>query len=154
MKQTEDNDKREKRCEYACYGRVEELGISPIPWKACAPTKREVSVVCLKNDKWHSVQAVALCRSDRRHADARLIAAAPKMYEAGNAAYDALEGLCPWYGKCSRCLHGYRIAKDGEWLDPNTFYCNKAIRKDCMVYIALSKLRAALAEARGEVFNG
>lgn len=122
---------------------LEELGISLAPW---------VRYGDIVEDAEGNVIYNAYDGSDYQNAN--LISAAPKMYEAGNAAYDALEGLCPWYGKCTRCLHGYRIAKDGEWLDPKKEYCTKSNRKDCMVFIALSKLRAALAEASGEVSNG
>lgn len=71
--------------------KVEELGISPAPWSACTPTKREVAVACLKDDEFRSVQAVALCRAEGRNADARLIAAAPELYKA---LYDDVTFYC------------------------------------------------------------
>ncbi|MCQ2300810.1 MAG: hypothetical protein MJZ81_11895 [Bacteroidales bacterium] len=128
---------------------IEELGISPTPWSV--EVDPEYGDTEVKDINGHTI-ALVFSWDTKIDADAaRLIKASPELYEAGDSAYDALEGLCPWFGKCVKCLHGYRVAKDGEWLDSNTVYCNKSDREDCMVYIALSKLRAALAEASGEV---
>ena len=123
---------------------VEELDVSPMPW-------REASYGLIVSSDNKKVADFFGSGYDPKGPDFIMMMSAPKLYEAGDAAYDALEGLCPWYGKCVKCLHGCRVAKDGEWLDSNSVYCNKSDRKDCMVFIALSKLRAALEEACSDV---
>lgn len=124
---------------------IEDLGVSPMPWGA-----EQNGVPYVVDANGYNVATIDGDSIGQACSNTFLLKTAPKLYEAGNAAYDALEGLCPWYGKCLKCLHGCYAAKDGEFLDSKKEYCGKSDRADCMVFIALSKLRAALAEARGE----
>ena len=76
--------------------KIEELGISPWPWKSCIPTRKEVAVANL--DRMRHLVVLALCRSESRVSDARLIAAAPELYEC---LRDAVIETCNLCESCS-----------------------------------------------------
>lgn len=79
--------------------RLEELGISPTPWEMCSPTKNEVVVVAL--DDQRRVVDVALCRAPSRLKDAHLTSTSPMLYDC---LFEAVERVC------SRC-YDYRNGK-------------------------------------------
>ena len=112
--------------------RLDELGISPAPWNAGSACR------CVYDDGEYIVHGEplrAVLPYDRRKANTRLIAAAPKMYEC---LREAITDEC---NECHR-VNDYESDIDVEW----------GMCKNCKV----KKWRDALAEAAGEseVDNG
>lgn len=104
---------------------IEELDITPSPWRVITVNgKLEAVESCL------GIESPTVCNANRmKKADARLIAAAPKMYEK---AYSVLDNLLTH-------LH---------WPE-------ETIRMNRAEVAAMAKeLQDALAEASGEVSNG
>lgn len=100
--------------------KLEELGISKVPWSTYV-TKKEVTIVTSAG--FNDLEA-SLCRGKNRVANARLIAVAPELYEC---LCESIEE------KCSACIreNGVCQMRDGH-------------------ACGIMKWRAAIAKASGE----
>ena len=107
--------------------KLEELGISPAPWRICDERCLDGSIVGVESsDKKSDLVAGDIVITE---ANARLIAAAPELYDA---LYEAVEE------KCTEChqINDYESDIGVEW----------QMCKGCPV----KKWRDALAKASGE----
>lgn len=76
--------------------RIEELGISPAPWRA---EGGPMAAIVYENRPTQECASVCAITGERRNADAALLAAAPELYEALRLVLDTLEhyGFQPWF---------------------------------------------------------
>ena len=76
---------------------LKELGISPAPWSATADADGEIMV---NDENRYGIAAFGfVAEGDVNYANARLVAAAPELYEALRLVLDTLEhyGFQPWF---------------------------------------------------------
>lgn len=75
---------------------IEELGISPTPWKAVRWGGSDERMFCSVEDSSGGAVCDCLRNSNRIESDARLIAAAPELYEALAAMLSCAEKEAPF----------------------------------------------------------
>ena len=76
---------------------IEELGISPYPWEAVRWRGSDERMYCSVKDSSGGAVCDCLRSSNRIESDARLMAAAPELYEALRRAWTYADKLrCEW----------------------------------------------------------